>query len=143
MPRVVSSSTQKLAQMPLVDHSGSASQGILQQLGGRQFVDDTVGEFYQAIGKYLAPQDTEDHGKQRNRQAQFLNHALSAQPEPIHSARASFLARGLNPALFEALLEYLEARLLELGFSPCFSQQLVTTASDLYDSCEAPLSIAC
>lgn len=120
-----------------------AQEGLLGQLGGRQFVLDTVGEFYCAIGKYLTEDDREDHTKQHSRQAQFLSHALSGQPEPMYSARASFLARGLNPTLFEALLEYFEARLLEMGFPAAISDRLVRTASDLYDNSQQPLSIAC
>ncbi|WP_239692607.1 hypothetical protein [Microbulbifer mangrovi] len=122
---------------------GFDEQGPLAQLGGRPFVHETVGEFYHAIGKYLTPEDTADHDKQHSRQAQFLSHALSGQSEPIHSARANFLARGLNPALFEALLEYFEARLLEIGVSSAASNRLVRAAGDLYERCQAPLCIAC
>lgn len=118
-------------------------QSLLDEMGGHQFVRRTVNEFYQAVGKYLAPSDSYDHDKQSNRQAQFLTHALSAQPEPVYSARASFLARGLNPALFEALLEYLHARMEELGFCPDFSNKLLRTAGELYESCDEPLSMAC
>ncbi|WGL17388.1 hypothetical protein PVT68_03600 [Microbulbifer bruguierae] len=120
-------------------HSGA----VLQLLGGRQFVDHTVAEFYQAVGKYLAPDDISEHGKQQSRQAQFLSHALSELPEPTHTARARFLARGLNPPLFEAMLEFLDGRLQELGFSPQFRARLVESTSALYDRCEEPLSIAC
>lgn len=116
---------------------------LLDQVGGTQFVNRTVGEFYQAIGRQLSSFEACDHQKQQSRQAQFLTHALSTQPEPVRSSRASFLARGLNPALFEALLEYIEARLLELGFSWQLSNHLVETAGRLYDNCEADLSIAC
>lgn len=118
-------------------------QGLLAGLGGRQFLSRTVGEFYQAIGKYMSSEDSAEHDKQHSRQAQFLTHALAGEPEPTHSARACFLARGLNPALFEALLEFLDARLLELGFTPAMSDQLVRTATDLFDRCDEPLSIAC
>lgn len=120
-----------------------AEDGLLAQMGGRQFVQETVGEFYNAIGKYLTPDDCADHAKQHSRQAQFLSHALSGQPEPMHSARANFLARGLNPTLFEALLEYFEARLLEIGFPVAITDRLVRTAGELYDDCQEPLSIAC
>ncbi|WOX05356.1 globin family protein [Microbulbifer pacificus] len=117
--------------------------GLLARLGGRQFLNQTVAEFYQAIGKYMAPEDAADHDKQHSRQAQFLSHALAGESEPTYSARANFLARGLNPALFEALLEYLEARLLELGFSSAICDQLVRTTSNLLGRGEEPLSIAC
>ncbi|AMX02753.1 globin family protein [Microbulbifer thermotolerans] len=116
---------------------------LLDQVGGTQFVNQTVSEFYQVIGRQLSSFEACDHKKQQSRQAQFINHALSAQPEPVLSHRANFLARGLNPALFEALLEYIEARLLELGFSWQLSKQLVKTAGGLYDRCEQHLSIAC
>lgn len=116
---------------------------LLDQVGGSQFVNSTVNEFYQAIGRHLSPSDTCDHHKQQTRQAQFLSHALSSQPEPVRSSRASFLARGLNPALFEALLEFVEARLLELGFSWQLSNHLVKTAGSLYEDCEQELNIAC
>ncbi|QHQ40778.1 hypothetical protein GTQ55_07505 [Microbulbifer hydrolyticus] len=112
-------------------------------MGGRQFVNDIVSDFYRAIGKYLTDDDSADHDKQQSRQAQFLSHALSGQPEPVYTARANFLARGLNPMLFEALLEYFEARLLEMGFSAATCDRLVRTASKLYDNCQEPLSIAC
>lgn len=118
-------------------------QNLLEQMGGRAFVRNTVDEFYQAIGKHLTAADTADHGKQSSRQAQFLNHVLAAEPEPTHSARAAFLARGLDPTLFEALLEFLQARLEELGFSPNFSRNLVRAAGDYYDNSDQPLSIAC
>lgn len=118
-------------------------RGLLGRLGGRQFVNQTVSEFYQAIGKYLAPEDSADHGKQVSRQSQFLIHALSSHPEPMHSARASFLAQGLNPALFEALLEYLEALLLQEGYPAKFSSKLVGAAGDLFQRCEEPQPIAC
>lgn len=118
-------------------------QSLLDQVGGTQVVNRTVGEFYQALGRHLSVFETCDHNKQQNRQARFLNHALSAQPEPVHSARASFLAQGLNPTLFEALLEFVEARLVELGFSRHLSNHLVATAGDLYYSCDQDLSIAC
>ncbi|HEY8569765.1 hypothetical protein [Microbulbifer sp.] len=121
----------------------SCPQGLLARLGGRQFLNQTVAEFYQAIGKYMAPEDSADHHKQQSRQAQFLGHALAGEPEPTYSARASFLARGLNPALFEAMLEYLEARFLELGFSSAICDQLVRTTSELLGRGEEPLSIAC
>ncbi|WP_323843918.1 hypothetical protein [Microbulbifer magnicolonia] len=116
---------------------------LFEQVGGAQFVNRTVSEFYQAIGRHLSAFEACDHQKQQSRQALFLNHALSLQPEPVRSSRASFLARGLNPNLFEALLEYLEARLLELGFSWQLSRQLVEAAGNLYGSCEQDLSIAC
>ncbi|MFC6635383.1 hypothetical protein [Microbulbifer taiwanensis] len=118
-------------------------KSLLDQVGGAQVVNRTVGEFYQAIGRHLSSFEACDHQKQQNRQAQFLNHAFSSQPEPVRSSRASFLARGLNPALFEALLEYLEARLVELGFSWQLSNHLVETAGNLYGDCEQDLSIAC
>ncbi|WP_295801881.1 hypothetical protein [uncultured Microbulbifer sp.] len=118
-------------------------QNLLEQLGGREFVQHTVDEFYQVIGKHLSAEDSSDHGKQSSRQAQFLNHVLSGQPEPMHSARASFLARGLNPTLFEAMLEFLQARLEELGFCPNFSHNLVRTAGDYYGDSDLQLSIAC
>lgn len=120
-----------------------ADEGPLAQLGGRQFVQDTVSEFYHAIGKYLTADDCAEHEKQQSRQTQFLSHALSGQPEPMYSARASFLARGLNPLLFEALLEYFEARLQEKGCPAALGDQLVLTASRLYDNSQEPLSIAC
>ncbi|WP_242523830.1 hypothetical protein [Microbulbifer salipaludis] len=123
--------------------SGLVEDGLLAQLGGRHFIQETVCEFYHAIGKHLVAEDCMDHGKQRTRQAQFLSHALSDQPEPLRSARASFLARGMNPALFEALLEYFEGRLLELGFPAAICDRVVRTASHLYDNSQEPLSIAC
>lgn len=116
---------------------------LLDQVGGPQVVNRTVGEFYRAVGRHLSGFESCDHHKQQSRQAQFLNHALSAQAEPVRSSRASFLARGLNATLFEALLEFLEARLVELGHSGYFSSQLVQTAGNLYDHCEQELSIAC
>lgn len=116
---------------------------LLDQVGGTGFVNRTVGEFYQAIGRHLSQFETCDHRKQQTRQAQFLNHALSSQQEPVRSSRASFLARGLNPTLFEAMLEFLEARLIELGFSLKLSSQLVETAGNLYQDCEEDLGIAC
>jgi len=116
---------------------------LLDQVGGTQVVNRTVDEFYRAIGRHLSSLESCDHRKQQSRQARFLNHALSAQPEPVRSSRASFLARGLNPALFEAMLEYLEARLVELGFPWQLSSHLVETAGSLYDNCEQDLSIAC
>ncbi|MFV8783092.1 hypothetical protein ACNKU7_11765 [Microbulbifer sp. SA54] len=115
---------------------------LLDEMGGHQFVHRTVCEFYQAIGKHLAPSDSSDHAKQNSRQVQFLSHALSAQPEPVYSSRASFLAQGLNPALFEALLEYLQARLEELEMSPDLSDKLVRTVGELYENCDEPLSMA-
>ena len=118
-------------------------QNLLEQMGGREFVQHTVDEFYQAIGKHLTAVDTVDHGKQSSRQAQFLSHVLAAEPEPTHSARATFLAQGLNPTLFEALLEFLQGRLEELGFCPKFSRHLVSTAGDYYDNSDQALSIAC
>ena len=120
-----------------------AEEGLLAQLGGRRFVQETVGEFYQAIGKYLTEDDCAEHEKQQSRQAQFLAHALSGQPDPLYSARARFLARGLNSMLFEALLEFFEARLLEMGFPVAISDRLVRTVSALYDNSQEPLSIAC
>lgn len=120
-----------------------AEEGLLAQLGGRQFVQDTVEEFYHAIGKYLTADDCVDHEKQQGRQAQFLSHALSGQPDPLHAARASFLARGLNPVLFEALLEYFEARLQEMDLPQTIGDRLVHIASTLYDNSQEPLSIAC
>ncbi|WP_233998968.1 hypothetical protein [Microbulbifer pacificus] len=125
------------------EDSNACPQGIISHLGGRQFLSQTVGEFYQAVGKYMASEDCVEHDKQRSRQAQFLHHALAEESEPTYSARASFLARGLNPALFEALLEYLEARLLELGCSSTICDQLVRTVSTLFDRCDDPMSIAC
>ncbi|WP_250463987.1 hypothetical protein [Microbulbifer litoralis] len=116
---------------------------LLDQVGGSRFINRTVAEFYQAIGRHLSQFETSDHGKQQTRQAQFLNHALSSQPEPVRSSRASFLARGLNPTLFEAMLEFLELRLVELGFSCQLSTQLVETAGSLYQDCEEDLCIAC
>lgn len=116
---------------------------LLDQIGGARFVNRTVSEFYQAIGRHLSQFEACDHQKQQTRQAQFLNHALSSQAEPVRSSRASFLARGLNPTLFEAMLEFLEARLVELGFSWQLSSQLVETAGTLYQDCEEDLSIAC
>ena len=116
---------------------------LLEQVGGASVVNRTVGEFYQAIGRHLTQFESCDHRKQQIRQSQFLNHAFSSQPEPVRSSRASFLARGLNPALFEALLEYVEARLIELGFSIQLSSCLIETAGDLYDNCEQDLFIAC
>lgn len=118
-------------------------QNMLEQMGGREFVQSTVDEFYQAIGKHLSAMDSCDHHKQSSRQAQFLNHVLAAEPEPTHSARASFLARGLNPTLFDALLEFLQARLEELGFCPNFSHNLVRIAGDHYDNSGQPMPIAC
>lgn len=118
-------------------------QNLLDQMGGRKFVHHTVDEFYQAIGKYLSASDSGDHAKQSNRQAQFLTHVLSAEPEPVRSARACFLAQGLNPTLFEALLEYLHGRLEELGYCPSFIRNLVHTAKTHFERCELPLSIAC
>ncbi|WP_051686948.1 hypothetical protein [Microbulbifer sp. HZ11] len=143
MPQVVSAVP---ALRSCTDHNEPRIQAecsLLDIIGGRAFIDQLVGEFYQAIGKYLSAEDASDHAKQTTRQALFLSHALSEQAEPVHSARASFLARGLNPALFEALMEYFEARLLELGFSSSFGGQLVRTVTDLYDRSETPLSIAC
>lgn len=122
---------------------GGDMNSLLDQVGGAQFVNRTVSEFYQAIGRQLTSYDIGEHRKQQSRQAQFLSHALSIQPEPDRSSRASFLAKGLNPALFDALLEYLEARMLELGFSWQLSTHLVETASRLYGGCEQDLSIAC
>ena len=116
---------------------------LLEQVGGQPLINRTVSEFYHAIGKHLQSDDSSEHHKQSNRQALFLVHALSEQPEPVYSARASFLARGLNPALFDALLEYLEARLPELGFSVPFSESLVRAAGNLYADSDAPLAIAC
>ncbi|WP_299593424.1 hypothetical protein [uncultured Microbulbifer sp.] len=147
MPKAVPALT-PLATAPghpaaVAESSPVAEQGLLAQMGGRQFIQETAGEFYQAIGKYLTADDSEDHAKQLSRQAQFLSHAFAGQPEPMHTARANFLARGLNPMLFEALLEYFEARLLEIGFPVAISDRLVRTASDLYDNCQEPLSIAC
>ena len=118
-------------------------ESMLEQMGGREFVQNTVDEFYQAIGKHLSATDSCGHHKQSSRQAQFLNHILAAEPEPTHSARASFLARGLNPTLFDALLEFLQARLEELGFCPTLSRKLVRIAGDHYDNSCQPLSIAC
>lgn len=118
-------------------------KNLLDQVGGVKFVNHTVNEFYEAIGQHLSSYETCDHRKQQSRQAQFLNHALSVQPEPDRSSRASFLARGLNPALFDALLEYLEERLVELGLPWQLSTDLVRTASSLYGGCEQDLSIAC
>lgn len=116
---------------------------LLDQVGGAQVVNRTVSEFYQAIGHHLSSFESCDHRKQQSRQAQFLNHVLSSHPEPVHSGRAGFLARGLNPTLFGALLDYLEARLVELGVSWQLSSQLVQTAGNLYGNSEADLSIAC
>ena len=120
-----------------------AEEGLLAQLGGRQFVQETVGEFYRAIGRHLTADDSADHEKQQSRQAQFLSHALSGHPEPMYTARASFLARGLSPLLFEALLEYFEARLLEMGFPGAICDRLVRTITAVYDDSQEPLSIAC
>lgn len=116
---------------------------LLDQVGGAPLVNKTVGEFYKAIGRHLSQFESCDHRKQQVRQAQFLNHAFSSQPEPVRTSRASFLARGLNPTLFEALLEFIGARLIELGFPGHLSTHLVETASDLYENCEQELFIAC
>ena len=147
MPKAVAALTTQTTENTRPAIAGEDTQlvekGLLARLGGRQFVQDTVIEFYHAIGKHLTADDCEDHEKQQNRQAQFLSHALSGQPDPMYTARASFLARGLNPILFEALLEYFEARLLEMGFPETMGDQLVHTASRLYDNSQEPLSIAC
>lgn len=116
---------------------------LLEQVGGTQIVNRTVSEFYQTIGRHLSAFETSDHRKQESRQAQFLSLALSSQPESVRTSRAGFLAQGLNPTLFEALLEYFEARLVELGFTSQLSSHLTETAGNLYDSCEQDLSIAC
>ena len=147
MPNVITAHTARTTEpghtTAADEHTPVPEEGLLAQLGGRKFVQETVGEFYHAIGKHLSEADREEHAKQHNRQAQFLSHALSGQPEPMYSARASFLARGLNAVLFEALLEYFEARLLEMGFPVAISDRLVRTASDLFDNSQQPLSIAC
>jgi truncated hemoglobin YjbI len=116
---------------------------LLDQVGGSRFVNDTVAEFYGAVARHFCDADTADHRKQQSRQAQFLSHALSETPEPVRSSRASFLARGVNPTLFEALLEFLEARLTELGFSCQLSSALVQSASTLYSDCDPEMAIAC
>ena len=143
MPQVVSAVRTHRPSETHPERGAAGDCGLLCVIGGREFVHQLVAEFYHAIGKYLSPDDTAEHNKQIGRQAQFLAHALTEQAEPVRSDRASFLARGLNQALFEALLEYFEARLMELGFTASFSGQLVRTASDLYDQSATPLSIAC
>ncbi|MFD1217905.1 MULTISPECIES: hypothetical protein [Microbulbifer] len=118
-------------------------QSLLEQVGGHSLINRTVAEFYQVIGKHLSDFESGDHERQCSRQAQFLLNALSHNSEALRSGRANFLARGLNPDLFESLLEYLEGRLAELGFSPAFSEALVRTVSDLYNGSDEPLAIAC
>ncbi|GAA5525605.1 hypothetical protein Maes01_02176 [Microbulbifer aestuariivivens] len=116
---------------------------LLEQVGGNRFVTDTVAEFFHAIARHLSDDDSDEHRKQQARQAKFLTHALSGTQEPVRSSRASFLALGLNPMLFEALLEFLEGRLLELGFPDQLTSALVESASSLYGNCDPQLSIAC
>lgn len=115
---------------------------LLEQAGGGQLLRRMVSEFYLAIGKHLSDFETSEHMKQKSRQTKFLNHAFTSQSEPMHHDRASFLAQGLNPALFTALLEYIQARLAELGHSTHFSAKFVKIAESLYESCTHPLSIA-
>ncbi|MEX2962076.1 hypothetical protein [Microbulbifer sp. TYP-18] len=116
---------------------------LLDQVGGTQVVNQTVKEFFQVIGRQCTELEFADYCKQCNRQAQFVNHALSPQPEPVRLSRASFLARGLNPPLFEALLEYLEGRLIELGFTCELSSGLVETTDELFRRCDQKLPAAC
>ena len=116
---------------------------LLDQVGGAQVVNRTVDEFYRVIGRHLSELESGEYTKQQSRQAQFLTHALSRHAEPVRSSRASFLAKGLNPTLFQALLEYLEGRLIELGFSCDLSTILVEAADELFHYCEQDLSIAC
>ncbi|WP_413665158.1 hypothetical protein [Microbulbifer sp. CNSA002] len=118
-------------------------ESLLDQVGGTKFVNRTVSEFYGALSHHLSAYETCDFRKQLSRQAQFLSHALSSTPEPDRSSRARFLARGLNPELFDSMLEYFEGRLLELGYRPDFSTQLVAIVTNLYGGCEQDLSIAC
>ncbi|MCO1333272.1 hypothetical protein MO867_02860 [Microbulbifer sp. OS29] len=118
-------------------------ESLLDQVGGAKFVNRTVSEFYGAISHHLSTYETCDFRKQLSRQAQFLNHALSTTPEPDRTSRASFLARGLNPELFDAMLDYFEGQLLELGYPSELCSHLVSTASGLYGGCEQDLSIAC
>nr|WP_010132851.1 hypothetical protein [Microbulbifer agarilyticus] len=118
----------------------AADGSLLSMMGGREFVTRLVTDFYQAIGKFMAAEDVADHHKQLSRQTQFLCHALAEQAEPLHSGRAQFLAQGLNPDLFAALLEYFEGHLLELGYPAAFSGQLARTAGDLYAHCQYSLN---
>ncbi|WP_237061733.1 MULTISPECIES: hypothetical protein [Microbulbifer] len=116
---------------------------LLDQIGGTAVLHRTVTEFYQALGRHLSTDDARDHCKQQARQAQFISNALAGSPEPVRSSRARFLARGLNGPLFEALLEYLQPRLVELGIPHSVSSDLVEAAEGLYDHCDAHLSLAC
>ncbi|AQQ67378.1 hypothetical protein Mag101_06820 [Microbulbifer agarilyticus] len=120
----------------------AAESGLLGTIGGRVFVSQLVTDFYQAIGKFMATEDVADHQKQQTRQAQFLCHALAEQAEPVYSSRAQFLAQGLSPTLFTALLEYFEAHLVELGYPATFSDQLTRMAGDLYARSHAKRAIA-
>lgn len=115
---------------------------LLEQIGGTPVVDRTVAEFYQCIGRHLSSFESCDHHKQQARQSQFLNTALGHGSEPLREGRARFLARGLNRPLFEALLEFLQPRLVELGVPRRVSSQLVEAAEDLYGTCDADLSLA-
>lgn len=120
----------------------AAESGLLGMIGGRVFVTELVADFYQAIGQFMASEDVADHQKQQSRQAQFLCHALAEQAEPVYSSRAHFLAQGLSTALFEALLEYFEGHLVELGYPAAFSDQLTRTAGDLYARSHVQRAIA-
>ncbi|GAB2503678.1 hypothetical protein [Microbulbifer agarilyticus] len=120
----------------------ASESGLLDMIGGRLFVTQLVTDFYQAIGKFMATEDIADHQKQQSRQAQFLCHALAEQAEPVYSSRAQFLAQGLSPALFAALLEYFEAHLIELGHPSAFSAQLTRTAGEAYARSHVQRAIA-
>ncbi|SDK26959.1 hypothetical protein [Microbulbifer yueqingensis] len=115
---------------------------LLEQVGGAPVVDRTVAEFYQSIGRHLSSFESCDHHKQEVRQSRFLNTALGSEPGPVRADRARFLARGLNRPLFEALLEFLQPRLVELGVPRQLSSDLVEAAEDLYGTCETGLSLA-
>ncbi|MCA0901308.1 globin family protein [Microbulbifer agarilyticus] len=120
----------------------AAESGLLGMIGGRVFVTQLVTDFYQAIGQFMVTEDIADHQKQQSRQAQFLCHVLAEQAEPVYSSRAHFLAQGLSPALFAALLEYFEGHLVELGYPTTFSAQLARTAGDLYTRSGAQRAVA-
>ncbi|WP_237060735.1 hypothetical protein [Microbulbifer sediminum] len=116
---------------------------LLDQIGGTSVINRIITEFYQALGRHLSTYEACDHRKQQARQVRFISNALADSPEPVRSSRARFLARGLNGPLFEALLEYLQPRLVELGIPQSTSSDLVETTEGLYDHCDAGLSLAC
>ncbi|GMG88336.1 hypothetical protein [Biformimicrobium ophioploci] len=117
-------------------------ESLLENVGGPEAIDQTVGKFYQAVGRHLCEEDTTEHSKQQSRQSKFLIHALSPPSDKLHRERAGFLARGLNPFLFDALLEYLEGFFIERGVCADRSSRIIDRITALFYAEEQRLAMA-